>query len=106
MARSSSTRLCSFRNRAAPFRDWRAEGFANSARVAGRLSIHLHSRGLQDAVSSLPQPIKESWICWICSSCGAQYWLSDLIEEDPVDVAWRTKAETRRLLALMSDVIA
>jgi DNA (cytosine-5)-methyltransferase 1 len=64
-----------------------------------------HSRGLQDAVNSLPQPIKESWIWWDMPRPAARnIGLSDLIEEDPVDVAWRTKAETRRLLALMSAV--
>lgn len=64
-----------------------------------------HPRALQEAFAALPQPARDSWIWWRMPPPPARnIGLSDLIDEEPTGVSWRTRAETERLLALMSEV--
>nr|VFK06514.1 MAG: DNA (cytosine-5)-methyltransferase 1 [Candidatus Kentron sp. LPFa]VFK22945.1 MAG: DNA (cytosine-5)-methyltransferase 1 [Candidatus Kentron sp. LPFa] len=64
-----------------------------------------HTRSLQAAHSKLPWDIKENWIWWRLDAPGKRAAaLSDIIENDPKDVAWNTPEQTDRLLAMMSDV--
>ncbi len=64
-----------------------------------------HPRTLQEAFEELPRRIKQSWLWWRMAAPAARnIRFSDLIEDEPTGVPWRTKAETQRLLALMSDV--
>jgi len=64
-----------------------------------------HPGALQDACAALPERIKESWIWWSMPAPMARNAaLADLIDDEPGGVSWRPRDETRRLLALMSDV--
>ncbi|MGV0033435.1 MAG: hypothetical protein ACNYPE_00205 [Candidatus Azotimanducaceae bacterium WSBS_2022_MAG_OTU7] len=49
--------------------------------------------------------MKERWVWWdIEDPPEREITLSDLIEENPESVAWHTPEETRKLLAMMSDI--
>ena len=64
-----------------------------------------HPRTLKTAYEKLPKVIKESWIWWNVSAPPVRnIGLSELIEENPACVDWHTPAETRKLLAMMSDI--
>ena len=64
-----------------------------------------HPRTLKTAYEKLPKVIKESWIWWNVSAPPVRnIGLSELIEENPTCVDWHTPAETRKLLAMMSDI--
>jgi DNA (cytosine-5)-methyltransferase 1 len=57
------------------------------------------------AFSNLPKKSKEVWIWWNPQvPPERKIGLSDLIENEPTEVAWHTDAETRTLLSLMSDI--
>ena len=64
-----------------------------------------HPRMLETAYNKLPRDVQEDWIWWKVSRPPARKaGLSELIEDDPVDVPWHTPAETRRLLSMMTSV--
>jgi DNA (cytosine-5)-methyltransferase 1 len=64
-----------------------------------------HPRALQDAYAALPPRLKNDWIWWTMPAPAARnLGLGDLIEDQPCGVAWRSRAETRRLLSLMNEV--
>ncbi|WP_026606332.1 DNA cytosine methyltransferase [Methylocapsa acidiphila] len=64
-----------------------------------------HPRALQEAFDTLPEGVKDSWIWWrMAAPALRNIGLAELIEDEPSSVAWRTEEETRRLLALMSEV--
>ncbi|WP_376694677.1 DNA cytosine methyltransferase [Wenzhouxiangella sp. EGI_FJ10305] len=64
-----------------------------------------HSRGVLTAYDRLPQRLKESWVWWHLPCPSArQHKFADLIEEEPTGVEWHTVEETKRLLAMMTDV--
>lgn len=64
-----------------------------------------HSRALQTAFSNLPSATQENWIWWNLSKpSGRNSQFADLIEDEPESVQWHTPAETKQLLAMMSDV--
>ena len=64
-----------------------------------------HTRGLRTAYERLSAKAKPGWIWWnppIPPPRSASF--ADLIEDDPKDVSWFSRAETQQLLAKMSDV--
>ncbi len=64
-----------------------------------------HTPALQEAFNSLPRRVQQSWVWWRMAAPRARnIGLSDLIEDEPTGVGWRSEAETKRLLSLMSDV--
>ncbi len=64
-----------------------------------------HPRILKTAFQKLPNLVKERWVWWdIEDPPEREIALSDLIEENPESVAWHTPEETRKLLAMMSDI--
>lgn len=64
-----------------------------------------HSRGLQAAYMQLTPRLKQQWLWWRFRAPAARKTsFADLIEDDPSDVKWHTREETRYLLSLMSDV--
>jgi len=68
-------------------------------------SLPFHTRALRNAHDRLPVPLKAAWIWWnLPAPAHRNTTFADLIEEDPRSVAWHTQAETRALLAMMSDV--
>ena len=59
---------------------------------------------LRNAFHGLPADLRANWIWWRLPTPPARNTgFSDLIEENPGDVAWHTPSETRRLLAMMSE---
>lgn len=59
-----------------------------------------HTRGLRIAYERLPAKAKQGWIWWnppIPPPRTASF--ADLIEDDPKDVSWFSRAETQQLLA-------
>lgn len=64
-----------------------------------------HSRIIGKAYGNLTPDTKKSWVWWnIPKPPTRNTCFVDLIEEQPTDVAWHTKEETKRLLAMMSDI--
>ncbi|MGC1303450.1 MAG: DNA (cytosine-5-)-methyltransferase, partial [Caulobacteraceae bacterium] len=67
--------------------------------------LPFHTRSLCKAVDALPDPVKASLLWWNLPTPDRRTsTFADVIEETPTGVAWRTEAETRQLLALMSPV--
>lgn len=63
-----------------------------------------HPGAIMSALSKLPQAIIEESIWWNIPAPGPRrYNFTDLIEAEPVGVRWHSPAETRNLLAMMSD---
>ena len=64
-----------------------------------------YPRSLRNSFGKLPDNLKESWIWWrLPVPPSRDISLSELIEENPHDVPWHTKAETEKLMSMMSDV--
>ncbi|MDX2030858.1 MAG: DNA cytosine methyltransferase [Blastocatellia bacterium] len=64
-----------------------------------------YTRTLQAAVENLPEKSQEAWRWWNPPAPSRRtVSLSDVIEDEPTGVAWRTDEETRALLAMMSDI--
>lgn len=64
-----------------------------------------HSRSLMRAYASMPDQIQKQWIWWKLPEPSEPIrMISELIEEEPVGVKWHAEAQTRRLLAMMSDL--
>ena len=64
-----------------------------------------HPPALTDAFRQLPETVKAHWIWWRLPKPPARNTrFSDLIEDEPAGVAWRSAAETQRLISLMSPV--
>ena len=66
---------------------------------------HWHPRRLREAQASLPETSRARWF-WFNPPVPASRnsALRDIVEDHPADVRWHTKAETERLLAMMSPV--
>ncbi|RUU25223.1 DNA cytosine methyltransferase [Mesorhizobium sp. M6A.T.Ce.TU.016.01.1.1] len=64
-----------------------------------------HTRGLQHAVSRIPEKARKGWLWWnlptppLRNSCFA-----DLVEESPSSVEWHIPEQTARLISQMSPV--
>jgi DNA (cytosine-5)-methyltransferase 1 len=72
--------------------------------VAASPSGPWHGR-VQGAYEKLPPEAKQNWIWWNPPVPPQRtVSLSDLIEEDPRDVAWFSKEDTQQLLAKMSEL--
>jgi len=64
-----------------------------------------HNRALVNAYRRLPGRLAENWLWWaIPEPDRRRAKFADLIEDDPVSIRWHTDEETKRLLALMSNV--
>ena len=62
-----------------------------------------HTAALQRAVESLPEGVARRWAWWrLPPPAPRQRGFAELLEAAPTGVAWRSQAETDRLLALMS----
>ena len=62
-------------------------------------------RNLIGAFQKLPRRLKSSWVSWnLPEPPLRQVVFADLIEDDPKEVGWHSRAETQRLLSLMSAV--
>jgi len=76
-----------------------------SALGADEPSSLWHTRALRTAHDRLPLKSKRNWIWWrIPAPAKRNLIFADLIEDQPESVGWHTSEETRRLLAMMSDV--
>lgn len=64
-----------------------------------------HPHALQTAYDKLTATQKRHWIWWdLPAPAPRGSVFADLVEENPSGVKWRTATETKRLLAMMSDV--
>lgn len=64
-----------------------------------------HTRTLKTAVGKLSPKTKKNWLWWnFAPPSKRKTVLADLIEEAPDSVQWRTPAETRQLLGMMSEI--
>jgi DNA (cytosine-5)-methyltransferase 1 len=64
-----------------------------------------HPRSLLNAFEKLSPATKEKWCWWNLRSPQTRNTsFADLVEDDPVGVAWHTAAETAKLLKMMSDL--
>ena len=64
-----------------------------------------HTEALLQAFGSLSARTKGKWIWWnLPQPAPRQQNFSDLIEDTPSGITWHTKAETKRLLELMTDL--
>ena len=64
-----------------------------------------HTRALCNAYEKLSARAKDDWIWWNFPAPPTRSSIfADLIEECPSGVAWHSQEQTRRLLAMMSDV--
>ena len=64
-----------------------------------------HTRSLRSAFEKLPSALKDQWIWWkLPAPPGRRRGFSDVFEDDPADVAWHARTQTRRLLQMMSSV--
>lgn len=62
-----------------------------------------HPAALQRAHKLLSPPLRRRWIWWrLPKPVAMTQAFADIIEENPADVEWHTRAETARLLKLMS----
>ncbi len=76
-----------------------------AALIGNQPGAPFHTRALETAWSRLPEGLKEKWLWWRLAPPPARNTtLHDLIEEAPADVDWHAPAETRALIAMMSDV--
>nr|WP_316653646.1 DNA (cytosine-5-)-methyltransferase [uncultured Gellertiella sp.] len=68
-------------------------------------TMPFHTRGLRNAYLRISEEAREEWLWWnIPLPPLRTKTFSDIIEENPSDVAWHTKDQTARLLASMSPV--
>lgn len=68
-------------------------------------SVPWHTTALRRAYSELPEPLQASWIWWnMPTPPKREMRFADLVEDRPRSVQWHTKAETKALLSMMSDI--
>lgn len=68
-------------------------------------SVPWHTTALRRAYSGLPAKIQKRWIWWkMPKPARREMRFADIIEDHPKSVKWHTKAETRALVSMMSDV--
>lgn len=64
-----------------------------------------HTRSMVSNVMSWPKKQRDSWLWWkLPVPEGHALTLGDLVEDEPNGVAWHTKAATKKVLGMMSDV--
>ncbi|TLG78489.1 DNA cytosine methyltransferase [Methylocystis sp. B8] len=64
-----------------------------------------HTRALVSAHKTLPIALRNSWLWWnLPSPSPRNTSLIDIIEDAPTDVDWHSGAETKALIAMMSEV--
>lgn len=68
-------------------------------------SVPWHTTALRRAYSNLPEVLQKDWIWWkMPRPERREMRFADIIEDNPKSVKWHTKAETRALISMMSDV--
>ncbi|MBZ9711472.1 DNA (cytosine-5-)-methyltransferase [Mesorhizobium sp. ESP7-2] len=76
-----------------------------SAMLAPAPMVPFHTRGLRAAFDRLRVRTKKKWLWWsVPTPVRRNEVFADLIEENPRSVPWHTPAETKTLLAMMSDI--
>lgn len=76
----------------------------DSLRAGGALA-GWHPPALIEAASKLPQRARSAWIWWRLPSPPARAKnLADIVESEPVGVAWHSPEQTAKLLGMMSPV--
>ncbi len=66
-------------------------------------SIRWHPAALIEAVSALPEPVRQKWVWWDLPHPPVRNTaLADFVGDEPEGVEWHTPGETSRILELMS----
>jgi DNA (cytosine-5)-methyltransferase 1 len=64
-----------------------------------------HPRGLRAAFNKTPAGVRKNWVWWSLPTPAVRNSsFADFIEDNPADVDWHNRSQTRQLLAMMSDV--
>ncbi|QUE50567.1 DNA (cytosine-5-)-methyltransferase [Luteolibacter ambystomatis] len=64
-----------------------------------------HSKPLVRAFDLLPKALQKAWIWWsLPFPTETRLKFGDLIEDEPADVEWHSRAETQKLLSMMSPI--
>ncbi|MBG0803008.1 DNA cytosine methyltransferase [Methylocystis sp. H4A] len=75
-----------------------------SALMRKSANTPFHTRALVAAHERLPQTLRANWLWWnVPAPPLRNTTLFDVIEDRPLDVEWRSIAETNALIAMMSD---
>jgi DNA (cytosine-5)-methyltransferase 1 len=83
----------------------RNEWSASEDLMGGGPQSPWHTQGVLAAFQRLPAKCKANWIWWKLPGAPTRTTnLEDVIERNPKGVDWHTGAETKRLLAMMSDI--
>lgn len=73
--------------------------------VADGPSSPWHTTALRRSYCSLPDRLQKSWIWWTMPKpVKREVRFADVIEDKPASVKWHTKAETKALISMMSDI--
>lgn len=76
-----------------------------AALTAGKSGGPFQTMALKTAHESMSSALKDKWLWWRLPTPSARNMsLIDIVEDAPEDVAWHSIAETRALIAMMSDV--
>lgn len=68
-------------------------------------SVLWHPESMVRALAFAPKSVRDAWVWWdLPEPPGRSLLLEDLIENEPTGVDWHSPSETRRLLAMMSDL--
>lgn len=81
-----------------------AEGIEIPSRFMGDEPGQWHSQAIVAAHKKLPTSARQQWVWWALPAPAKRSGtLTDIIEDPPTGVPWHTQAETRKLLAMMSE---
>ncbi len=73
--------------------------------LVARNDSPFHTRALLTAYEKLPRKLRDDWLWWSLPAPPLRNTtLAQVVEEAPRDVAWHSGAETKALIAMMSDV--
>jgi DNA (cytosine-5)-methyltransferase 1 len=72
--------------------------------VGGKPSVMWHPPAMENAIKRLAEPDLEKWRWWNLPMPEKRTTnIADIVEEHPAGVAWHSKAETDRLVSLMTE---
>lgn len=64
-----------------------------------------HTTALCNAQKKMPKDVRDNWVWWkLPKPSTRKMQLADIIEENPEGVRWHNQAETKQLLAMMSEL--
>ncbi|NKK38919.1 DNA (cytosine-5-)-methyltransferase [Rhizobium leguminosarum bv. viciae] len=81
----------------------RNDVIVNPSHISPGPTLPFHTKGLENAYHRLSSRTQSNWLWWNLPAPPLRTSVfADLIEENPVDVAWHTANQTQKLLSMMS----